>query len=229
MKIAVIVSTFNWPEALQLVLTSLLQQTILPDEIIIADDGSDEATRHTINLFRKKFPIPVRHFWQTRNGFQKTLIVNKAVAATRCDYIIQIDGDIIAHPHFVEDHMDAAEKGFYVRGSRTLLDKYTTLEFLHQNRSRKIFPFSSGIKNRLNSIHHRSLSQMFIKYKRESGNVHGCNLAYWRKDFVAANGYDNRFKGWGHEDIELAARLVNAGVLQKKIKFTAVCYKLPHD
>ena len=58
--------------------------------------------------------------------------------------------------------------------------------------------------------------------------MHGCNCSYWRTDFVKVNGYDNSFTGWGHEDIELAARFVNAGLTQKKIKMRAVCYHLHH-
>ena len=40
MKIALIITTYNWPDALELVLESVKVQTILPDEVIIADDGS---------------------------------------------------------------------------------------------------------------------------------------------------------------------------------------------
>ena len=39
---SMIVSTYNWPQALELVLLSIKKQTLLPDEVIIADDGSGE-------------------------------------------------------------------------------------------------------------------------------------------------------------------------------------------
>jgi len=226
--IAVIVSTFNWPDALRLVLQSLTRQTMMPKELLIADDGSDESTKKVIDEYRSKFNIPVKHFWQERNGFQKTTILNKAVAGTNCDYIVQMDGDIIAHPSFVQDHANIAETGYYVRGSRTLLGDPVTQGMLAKRKLRKILPFSAGIKNRINAIHHPKLSDWLTQYRNASGNVHGCNLAYWRNDFIAINGYDNRFKGWGHEDIELAARFVNIGVLQKKVKMKAVCYHLDH-
>ena len=44
MKTSLIVSTYNWPEALQISLKSIFKQTILPDEIVIADDGSTHQT-----------------------------------------------------------------------------------------------------------------------------------------------------------------------------------------
>ena len=34
---AIIISTYNWPEALELAVKSIFKQTVLPNEIIIAD------------------------------------------------------------------------------------------------------------------------------------------------------------------------------------------------
>ena len=48
MKTTLIITTYNWPEALELVLISILNQSIVPDEIIIADDGSTNKTKHLI-------------------------------------------------------------------------------------------------------------------------------------------------------------------------------------
>lgn len=227
-RIALVISTFNWPEALHLVLQSLLRQSRMPDEILIADDGSDESTRQLVQAFQQRFSVPLRHFWQERNGFQKTTILNKAIGGTQCDYIVQMDGDIIAHPSFVQDHANLAEPGYYVRGSRTLLGEPVTKHMINARELRPIRPLSKGIKNRINAVHHPGISKLLTRYQKKSGNVHGCNLAFWRHDFVAANGYDNRFKGWGHEDIELAARFVNNDILQKKVKMKAVCYHLNH-
>lgn len=49
--VSLIISTYNWPEALELCLKSILDQTMLPSEVIIADDGSDERTLRVINQF----------------------------------------------------------------------------------------------------------------------------------------------------------------------------------
>ena len=49
LTISVIVTTYNRPDALNLVLSALAQQTQLPNEVIIADDGSTDATRLLID------------------------------------------------------------------------------------------------------------------------------------------------------------------------------------
>jgi len=40
MKLTQIITTYNWPESLLLVMESINCQTILLNEVIIADDGS---------------------------------------------------------------------------------------------------------------------------------------------------------------------------------------------
>ena len=109
MKIALLISTYNWPQALELVLKSALNQTVLPNQILIADDGSTVETENIISKFQKNHSIAIMHIWQENNGFRRASILNKAIAASDCDYIIQTDGDCIMHQNFVEDHVSRAE------------------------------------------------------------------------------------------------------------------------
>lgn len=228
LQTALIISTYNWPEALNKVLSSVLNQRVLPDEILIADDGSDGRTAKLIDSFKNKFPIPLKHFWHSDDGFRKTIVMNVAIASCTSDYIIQIDGDIILHPDFIKDHIEEAEKGFYIKGSRVLLSKEKTKELLGAEDLVAITPYTAGITNRINACHSRLFSRFFIKKRKRSHDLRGCNCAYWRGDFITVNGYNNDLSGWGHEDIEIAARFINLGLLQKSIKLKAVCYHLDH-
>src|SRR5687768_10761216 len=92
---SLIISTYNWPEALNLCLMSIKSQTLLPDEIIIADDGSSGETKVLIENFQRSFEVPILHVWQPDQGFQLSRIRNKAIARATKEYIIQIDGDLI--------------------------------------------------------------------------------------------------------------------------------------
>jgi hypothetical protein len=58
--------------------------------------------------------------------------------------------------------------------------------------------------------------------------IRGCNLAMWRADLVRVNGYNEAFTGWGREDAELAARLMNSGVRRVDVRGRALCYHLWH-
>lgn len=228
MSVALLVTTYNWPEALKLVLESVLRQNILPDEIIIADDGSGEPTRAVIESFKRSTTIPVKHFWHPDEGFRKTIIINQAITGTASDYIIQIDGDIVLHENFVKDHISEAEEGYYIRGSRVLLPEDKTRYFLRSGEFENVTAFGRGVKNRFNALRIPFLAPLLIKKSKRSRNLIGCNCAFWKEDFLKVNGYNNELKGWGHEDIELAARFINSGLSQKKIKMKAVCYHLHH-
>ena len=111
----------------------------------------DKLTKLFINEMRKTIPVPVIHIWQKDNGYQRTIILNEAVRASSGEYMVQVDGDIVLHPAFLKDHIKVAEKGFFVKGSRCLLNKQTTQEALNKNRIRFNI-FSSGISNRLNAL-----------------------------------------------------------------------------
>ncbi len=228
-SLALVIATYNWPEALKLVLESVCNQLEFPDEVIIADDGSKESTRVLIDSYRDKLKITLKHFWHKDDGFQKTIILNQAIAGTQCDYIVQVDGDIVLNKYFIRDHLRAAEKGYYIRGSRVMLDENRSHSEMAMERLGRITAFSAGITNRINALRIPAMATLFTKKSSRSDNVSGCNWAFWREDFVKVNGYNNEITGWGHEDIELAARFINIGLQQKKIKGRAVCYHLFHD
>ena len=100
-KVSVIVSTYNRPDALEVCLRSLFCQTVLPYEIVIGDDGSGEPTRQLIDKMKAISPVPIIHVWHEDCGFRLAMMRNKSIAATHGDYIIEMDGDIFAHPRFI--------------------------------------------------------------------------------------------------------------------------------
>ena len=105
MKLTLIITTYNWPDSLLLVLKSILNQTVLPDEIIIADDGSGSETRELISKFKKDTNLNIIHSWQDDIGFRAAKSRNNAIIESTGDYIVLIDGDVILHPNFLEDHI----------------------------------------------------------------------------------------------------------------------------
>lgn len=225
--ISLIVATYNWPEALQACLLSISRQVMLPAEVIIADDGSDERTRQMIAAISASFPVPVRHIWQEDAGFRKSLILNKAIAHSNSEYIIQIDGDVILHAHFIADHVACREPATFVRGSRAWLTPAKTTAILTDAGTR-LHALSKGVRHRLNAVRLPIFRSMGEKKKMESRNVRGSNLAYWKQDIVMVNGYNNDLQGWGHEDEELAVRFINNAIIKKVVKLSAVQFHLYH-
>src|SRR5687767_6702487 len=120
---SLIVSTYNRPEALKRCLQSITGQSRLPDEIIIADDGSRSETKQLIDSFKNEIPVALIHIWQPDEGYQLAKIRNKAFSVASKEYLIQIDGDLILHKHFVSDHVRMSKQGVFVSGSRVHMDE----------------------------------------------------------------------------------------------------------
>src|SRR5690606_41110372 len=93
-SVSLSISTYNWPQALNLCLKSVTSQTIMPDEVIIADDGSALATKQLIESFRTQFGVPLIHVWHEDMGFRKSMIINKAISAASSRHIIESDADV---------------------------------------------------------------------------------------------------------------------------------------
>jgi glycosyltransferase involved in cell wall biosynthesis len=140
MKTSLLISTYNWPRALELVLLSAANQKVMPDEILIADDGSTEETKDLIESFKKKLLIPIYHFWHEDKGFRKSIILNKAIASAKGDYIIQVDGDCIMHKNFVGDHKAMAKQNTYLYGSRVNIQE-SFLPELFQKKKNEVWLF----------------------------------------------------------------------------------------
>ncbi len=227
MRCSLIITTYNWKEALELVLLSALSQSISPDEIIIADDGSRDDTKQLIENYIKKSDIPIIHSWQEDNGFRAAQSRNKAISKSSYEYIILIDGDIILEQNFIRDHKRFAKKGFFSQGGRVLIGKEKSASLLERNKT-EIDIFDKDIKNRKNCIHSDLLSNIFSKQSMKLSGIKTCNMAFYKEGFMKVNGFNNNFVGWGREDSEFIVRLMNSGIKRVNIKFNAICYHLWH-
>ncbi|MCG9973253.1 glycosyltransferase family 2 protein [Christiangramia crocea] len=226
MTVALLISTYNWPEALDLVLKSVQYQSVMPDEILVADDGSSGTTLELIEKY-KGSGLPIRHFWQEDRGFRKSAILNKAIAASTSDYIIQVDGDCILHRNYVEDHKFNARKGNFLFGSRVNI-KETAIEHVLPEQKINFSFFSSEVSRRTRNIRIPFLSTLYKETGELSKKVRGCNLSYWRRDFIAINGYNENMTGWGKEDSEMVVRLLNYGIKGRRLRYAGIVYHIWH-
>lgn len=228
MTTSLIIATYNWPEALELSLKSALNQSLLPTEIIVADDGSGEETRKVVEKYQQLAPMPLLHIWHEDEGFRLAKIRNRAIAASSGDYIIQVDGDIIMHPDFVKDHVGFARRGSYVSGSRVNMTEELSKR-LQAEHSIRVNAFTKGTTNLLNGLHLPCLSRFQEHYrKNDLYYVRGCNMAFWRDDLVRVNGYNEALQGWGREDNEISCRLNNLGDVRRIAKFRAIEFHQYH-
>lgn len=240
---SIILATYQWPEALGLVLSGLVTQTEKRFEVMIADDGSDQRTHAVIELYRRRVPFEIRHFWQENQGFRKSRILNEAIRAARGDTLIFLDGDCVPHAEFVEQHLTLQERGAYVCGRRVDLSK----EFTAGLDSTRV---EGGVLNGVAT----GLLDLWLDCLRRNGSkplhraytvktpwirklakldrvvdLKGCNFSCARADMLAIGGFDQSYEGYGREDTDVELRLQNLGLHIKSAKNLCLQFHLWHE
>jgi len=229
MKISVIVTTYNRPDALKKVLDGLLVQTCLPHDIIVADDGSGPETRQMLIPYLANENPVIKHVWQPDKGFRVAQIRNRAIIACRGEYLVILDGDCIPEKHFVADHHDLAEQGAFFQGKRVLVNEGVADQFDHRDIASLTKIMGLALMSKISNRHH-ILRIPFFPSREKTGlsGLRGCNMGIFKKDAKAVNGFNHEFIGWGREDAEFVIRLYKYGLKRKENSFKAICYHLWH-
>ncbi len=233
--ISVIVSTYNRPDALDAVLRSLAEQSDRNFEVVVADDGSGPATAAAIEPWKGHIGCHLVHVWHTDHGFRLAEIRNRALLAARGSYCIFLDGDCIARRDFIAAHRRLAERGWFVTGNRILLSRQLTERILADRLAPERWSLTRWVGQRL----HGGINRLAALISLPLGPIrrlparawHGAraaNLAIWRADLEAVDGFDASFSGWGREDSDVFARLMRAGVRRKDGRFATGVLHLWH-
>ncbi|WP_299395480.1 glycosyltransferase family 2 protein [uncultured Gelidibacter sp.] len=235
-KSSVIISTYNQPEWLTKVLWGYEQQTEKNFEILIADDGSGEATKHLIDSFIKFSSLSIQHIWQEDDGFQKTKILNKAILKAKSDYLIFTDGDCIPRNDFVATHLKLRKEhtflsGGYFKLPEDISNSISKNDIENQNCFSLEWLQEKGLKKtfKSNKLTASGFKAWFLNtFTPTKATFDGMNVSGWKALILRVNGFDERMK-YGGEDREVGERLMNIGVKFKQIRYSAICVHLHHS
>lgn len=235
MKTSVIFTTYNSPAWLEKVLWGFFAQTHRDFDIFIADDGSRDETRQLIERMSASSPVPIRHVWQPDDGFQKSRILNKAIAASTGDYLIFTDGDCIPREDFVAEHLRHAEDGCYLSGGYFKLPLDISKAITQEDvTSRRAFTpdwlrqngMDMGILKALKLTMRGPLGDL-LNHLPVKASWNGHNSSCHKKWAIAVNGFDENMQ-YGGQDAEFGRRLRHLGVKAKRIRYSTICVHLEH-
>jgi GT2 family glycosyltransferase len=226
--LSIVVATYEWPRALDVVLRVLSEEADASFEVIVADDGSGPDTAAVVSSKRDALRGDLTHAWHPDDGFQRARILNTAAREARGDYLVFIDGDTIPRRGFVAAIRRAALTGWFLSSKRLNLSVGLSRRVLADElpvwRWSALHWLARAPREVFNASVHNSPGVLIpVRDRRRPWRrgqreffppywAYGFLLGVHRSDFERINGFDMRFVGWGGEDVDIAARLSHAGI-----------------
>ncbi|MBZ5638680.1 MAG: glycosyltransferase [Acidobacteriia bacterium] len=236
MSSSVVITTYNAPRELDLVLEGVSRQSAPPTEVLVADDGSADETRGVVAGWAGRLAVPLHHVWQDDLGRRKCRIVNEAVRRSTGDILVFLDGDSIPHRHWLADHGRSARPGRVLCGRRVRLGPGISARIKSGALpvGRLELPFGAVARSALVGETHRALLGIRLPvplarlFHPRSRKLMGVNFSVSREAYERVNGYDEAYDSYGFEDYDLEIRLRRAGYDLYPLLNRAVVYHLHH-
>jgi GT2 family glycosyltransferase len=228
--LAVIVTTYQMPGHLQRSLESIArQQTLRRLEIVVADDGSRDATRQVVARFARTTSLPVHFVTHEHEGFQAARCRNAGVRASTADHLLFVDGDCVLPPGHIEAHLAAHRPGVVTSGYCVRLSeeasRAVTVETIARGDFLQLVPADELRK--LAGMHRKAWWYNLLGHPTKPA-LRSTDFSISRTDFERINGFDEAFLGWGCEDDDLGRRLKVAGIRLVSVLNRTRVYHLWH-
>ncbi len=227
---SVVITTYNWPWALERVLVALTRQTDPRFDVVIADDGSGDETREMLDRVRGELPYRLIHAWHEDRGFRRAESLNNAVRKTDAECLIFTDQDSLPAANWVEGHRRAYRPFKFVVGGYVRLTREQSEALGLDDVRRGVYEeyMTPARLRELRRYHLHNLWSLAVRRKTRP-RIMGLNFSVARDLFVAVNGFDHEYVGWGKEDSDLRCRMRQAGAATQSVWHRSFVYHLWHE
>lgn len=240
LKNTIIISVYKDTDSLDLILESLINQTIIPNEVIISEDGNSKEMLEYVKVAKHKYKkLDIVHLYQEDIGWRKNIALNRAIISSKYEYLIFIDGDCVPFDDFIENHIMQASKKIVLAGKRVELGEQVTKDI----RSKKLtvskltnnywlyaIKLIKDKTRHLEDILHISYKSFLAPFiKKEVNYIIGCNWSAFKEDILSINGFDETYAlpSVG-EDVDLGWRFRGLGIELKSCRYNANIVHLYH-
>lgn len=237
-RCTVIIPTYNRRRLLELTLDALARQDLPRDrfEVLVVDDGSSDGTEAAVRGFEDR--LDLRYFHQPDEGYRVARARNVGIRHATGEICVFVDSGVLLHSGSLSAHLaahDAAAQPLALNG-------YVYCFNLDNEDAQLIRKFVDvdAVDATIASLARTGSwpdvrEPFYARYSDDFGHLPAPWLMYWtchssaRTEQVRSIGmYDEAFRQWGGEDLDLAYRLhrdgARFGVLREA---TSIHY--PHD
>ncbi|MGE4456627.1 MAG: glycosyltransferase [Arcobacteraceae bacterium] len=243
-KCTIIISVYKDTDSLDLILDSLSKQTVLPDEVIVSEDGDSKEMAEYCEIAKEKYKnLDIVHLFQEDIGWRKNRALNRAIVASKYEYLIFIDGDCIPYDNFVEWHLKLAWQHTVLCGRRSepgenistkMRNRIISVQeyrrnylklFFEYKRDQNAKHYDAGIFINPNSF----LGKILKKQRDKKTHLVGCNFSCFKSDLEKINGFDEDFTmPTTGEDTDIERRMELYGIKMKSCRNAAIIVHLYH-
>jgi GT2 family glycosyltransferase len=197
LAVSVVIPTYQRRELVRLALAALARQTVAPAdyEVIVSIDGSTDGTREMIE--RLDMPYALASIWCENRG--RAAACNAGIALARGHLLVLLDDDMAPAPGFLEAHLRA-----HVHPSRLGVLGAVPIA---------IEPDSPPLRRYIGTKFNRHLDKIGRdEYTLDLRDFYSGNFSVRADVMAEVGGFDEAFRAYGNEDLELFLRLSRSGV-----------------
>lgn len=197
-KVSVVIATYNRSGSVERVLNALSDQTFPAEdyEVVVSIDGSKDGTREMVNKYKPKYDL--RSVWHANSG--RASACNRGIRDSRGDIIIILDDDMEPSRDLIRAHYAAHQRG-------TRLGVIGAVPIIVDPTSTPVIRY---VGEKFNT-HLRKISAP--GYRIRIRDFYSGNFSIRREDMLEDGMYNEEFTIYGNEDVELAYRLLKAGIV----------------
>lgn len=223
LRLSVVVPTYNRSRLLEYTLRSLAAQSLSRQafEVIVADDGSSDDTRAVVGRFES--PLQLQYRFQVDDGYRVAAARNMGLAAARAPVTLFLDSGVLASPRLLEAHLVRHERAATPRAVIGYVYGFDQ-DNAHGEQIDALIDVASvdeTIARLASEPRHGDIRDAsFRRYHDDLASLPAPWCLYWTCNASVATAaaravgcFDETFRSWGVEDVELAYRLHRFGVV----------------
>jgi glycosyltransferase involved in cell wall biosynthesis len=196
MSLTIVITTFNRAQVLKSLLGSLAAQTDPDFQVVVAIDGSTDATEEMLNALDT--PFPLRWVNTHCRGYGLAVARNLGILASTTELVAIIDDDCFPEADYVAAHKRAAKRKAITGGPRTPADLSDTRQ------SEKMRELA-----RLPDCQPMTFERLYQQWPKAVATE--CNICMYKEDLVEIGLFSERLKIYGFIGQEFFARAKNLG------------------